>query len=257
VSTTILVPFWGDHPAYRKWLTEWVRCYRASGCEARALVVTDEFLPAPTDLPTLVVDATPWQDLVDPRYPYDRKGGIVCAALVHLAGEALFIVDADAFLQRDPLPLLAPYRRELFAMPEDEGAFGKPYAEPDGEVVRRSGGILWVGATSAEARMELVGAYRQHFQALAARMQAGTFREERRLLEQHAWTFVADRRSAPILPRALNWPVCFRAAGANPAAAIHHHIGRRKWHGEPPPPEGILNERQRELLAGGRKGVAA
>lgn len=253
MEVTIAIPFWGNHPAYRTWLDRWLEHYRTSGCTARPVIISDEVLPADLapGVDRLQVSTAPFSDLVDPAYPYDRKGAIVCAAILALAGLPLFVLDADAWISRDPLPLLAPHANDTLALPEDEGAFRKPYAEPHASVIRRCAGVIYFAARSKAVRQELVSKYRTHYLELRAAIETGSFAEERRLLEQHAWTFVAHELNTRVLPRELNWPVCFRSSGENPLAAIHHHIGRKKWSGHGRPPSGILNNRQETLLAGG------
>lgn len=249
MEVTIIIPFWGNHPAYREWLAKWLEHYATSGCTAKVLIASDEKLPADLapEVEKLFVNTTEWNGLVNPKFPYDRKGAIVCATALALPQQALLVLDADAWLLADPLPLLAPYAHELIAMPEDEGAFGKPYLVPHADKVRRCAGVIFFGAIegAVPVRRAIVEMYAKQFRALRTAIAFGYFHEERRLLEQHAWTFAAHEFSpAALLPRELNWPVCFRSAGHNPAAVIHHHIGKRKWVGQPAPMPGILNSAQ-------------
>lgn len=248
---TIAVPFWGDHPAYRQWLRQWCECYRASGTTAPAMIATDT-ATAPEELPDLPVqafDLAPWKECNDPEYPFDRKGVIVCSLLTARPREELFIVDADAFLQHDPGRFLEPFAGVDFAMPVDEGAFGAHLAPPFDAAAKRSGGILWFGASTHESRVALVREYKSTYLNIIAHLRARTFREERRLLEQHTWTLIAHRRGAPLLPRELNWPTGLPTTPANPDAAIHHHIGKRKWSGQPAPVPGLHNEKQLRWIA--------
>jgi hypothetical protein len=254
MKPTLVIPFWGDHPAYRGWLEEWVRRYEALGLDTPVVIVSDEALADDLvpQIERVWVDTDPFADLIDPRYPYDRKGAIVCATINALWQYPLFVLDADAFLVGDPSPHLGGFAAEEIAMPADEGAFGKPYAGTYDGIVRRCAGVIWYGGHYVpHSRHLLTRHYRQHFLALRAEMEAGSFPEERRLLEQHAWTMVAHQWESPVLPRELNWPACFKHAGANPHAAIHHHIGRRKWAGQAAAPTpGLLNDGQLAALSG-------
>jgi len=245
----ILVPFWGNHPDYRRWLDEWLEHYRQSGCNAPVTIISDDVLPVEIPAVKCQLDCRAYQDLVDPRYPYDRKAAIVCAALLHFEGP-LLVLDADAWLVGDPIPLVESFINEPIAMPADEGAFGKRYPGPHDMIVRRCAGVIFFGAPRRNVRIRLIERYRERFLALRELIATGAMPEERRLLEQHAWTFVADLFGTPVLPRELNWPACFVHAGENPAAVIHHHIGKRKWiNAEAAPTPGLLNDGQLKSLA--------
>jgi hypothetical protein len=249
MKPTIVIPFWGNHPAYRRWLEEWVRRYEALKIDLPVLIASDEVIDADLvpQIDRLLVGTARWADLVDPRYPYDRKGAIVCAAILALQDCPVFVLDADAYLVGDPSPILQRFLTCGIAMPADEGAFGKPYEPPFEIAERRCAGVILFGSVTCD-RNELVRDYRTFYNVLLQQMECGKFREERRLLEQHAWTMVADGWNGPLLPRELNWPVCFKSSGDNPRAVIHHHIGRKKWVGQEAPTPGLLNDGQLRKL---------
>ncbi len=244
----IVVPFWGDNPAYRAWLDQCLAAIRTHAPDAKLLLASDEVLPADIDAEKLWVDTSGYASLVDPAWAYDRKGAIVCAVLTALPDRPLLVLDADAFLVADPRPLLREFAAEPLALPVDEGAFGARFAPPLHHCRKLCAGVAFFGARTANYREILTQAWAEQFVRLRELIAVGELAEERRLLEQHAWCAVAAALNAPILPRELNWPASLRAAGENPHAAIHHHIGRRKWTGLGTPPAGVLNDRQLHLM---------
>ena len=217
----ILVPFWGTDPRYIKLLREWYEAYTKSGCHAPVSIISDQHTPA-------IPGEWTWQSFTVPEqnktYQFDHKGNIVCAAVQSTVNPVL-IVDSDAVFQGNPATMLESFAYVPFAMPEDEGARGRKLRNrhaQEGQVAKRCAGVLWFGGGK---RVELVHDYRQAF----ADLETGRYYEERRLFEQHAWSMVAHKHKAPMLPRVLNWPDHITSVGPNPEALINHRIGQRKF----------------------------
>jgi hypothetical protein len=216
----ILLPYWGNDLRYVKLLEQWFAAYRACHIGTPVSIITD------TEADNILDDyIRRYEVKCGNEYMFDRKGEIVCAAILDTA-EPVLVLDLDALLQHDPEPLILGYEDTPFAMPRDEANLkncirnrhGQPTAIP-----KRCAGVLWFGRGGD--RKHLVAEYRRAFTEL----QTGRYYEERRLFEQHAWTMVAHWNNAPILPRELNWADHITSIGPNPAAAIYHRIGQRKW----------------------------
>lgn len=217
---TILIPFWGNDPRYVKLLHEWFQAYYDNDCAAQVVVVYDQDTEPVPGYSWTKVSTPEW----DQQYPFDHKGDIVCAAIQRFL-EPVLVLDSDAILRKDPTVALTPFYHKEFAMPADEGALGRQlrnrHAQEIG-IAKRCAGVLWFGPGN---RAKLVDEYRQAFVELLS----GRYYEERRLFEQHAWSWVAHQRNAPFLPRTMNWADHNSRNGPNPEAFIYHRIGQRKF----------------------------
>ena len=99
----IAVPFFaGKDARWYRLLEHWFECHAKSGTKVPAVVITDEFTLR--DYPVLSVDTLPLSRQMR-GHPWDRKGAIIAQA-VQVLGRVL-VCDLDAFIQRDPEPLLA------------------------------------------------------------------------------------------------------------------------------------------------------
>jgi hypothetical protein len=219
-----LVPHWGSDPKYTDLLFSWVRAYESSGAKAPFTVISDTKTPKIPSLPWEAFDTSKFKGAISENNGFDRKGAIVSLAITAIQ-EPVLVLDADAFLQFDPEPLLSPFEGVPFAMPKD---FGAPHLRirnrhmQETPVTKRCAGVLWFGGGNRDL---LCIDYLIAFDEL----KAGRYFEERRLFEQHAWAMVAHKHKAPFLPDELNWPDIIPRYGPNPKAAIYHRIGQRKW----------------------------
>lgn len=218
----ILVPYWGNDKRYRTLLEEWFAAYNASGCKAPVRLITDKQTEQ-FGSPYI------WHAFDTPEYEkcyqFDHKGDIVCAAIQQII-EPVLVLDTDAILKRDVMPVLEALQLVPFAMPADEGALGLCIRNRHGQptkIIKRCAGVLWFGG--AGSRVALV----QDYRAALVELKTGRYYEERRLFEQHAWSMVAHQRNAPILPRTMNWLDNNTRNGPNPEAYIYHRIGQRKF----------------------------
>jgi hypothetical protein len=216
----ILIPYWGNDPKYFKLLSEWHEAYKRLNLLHPVTLITDTDSPCHPFMDWKAFETPAYNKL----YTFDHKGDLVCAALLKIHGPVL-VVDSDAVLQHDAEPLLRPFDGVAFAMPADEGAYGRKLRNrhgQDGPIPKRCAGVMWFGGADRE---QLVKEYRAAFATLGS----GKYYEERRLYEQHAWTMVAHQRNAPFLPRTLNWLANNSRNGPNPEAAIYHNVGQRKF----------------------------
>lgn len=218
----ILVPYWGNDPRYRKLLEEWFKAYNKSGCKAQVILITDKQTKQFGAFELWKAYDTPDHA---PDLQFDHKGDIVCAAIQQIF-EPVLVLDTDAIIQKDFSSFLESFENVPFAMPLDEGCFGLHIRNRHGQptdIPKRCAGVLWFGATGS--RVALVRDYRAAFKDL----ESDRYYEERRLYEQHAWSMVAHKHRAPMLPREMNWLDVSVRNGPNSKAYIYHRIGQRKF----------------------------
>lgn len=222
----ILVPFFGDRARFRPLLDRWVEAYKASGTKAPWYALSED--PESYDLPSARVSLDGFRDLLRPGQPFDVKGALVCAALLRFP-EPLLVLDADAFLERDPEPTLASFSGCSIAMPIDDGALTHDRAptlsSPFPGVKKLCAGVVYFGACGTRGRF--VAGYRRAFEELVALPSFPWSPPLAHLVEQHAWSIVAARRGGKVLPRSMNWAP--HLLGENPMAVVNHHYGFRKW----------------------------
>ena len=243
----VCVPYFGDKDgAYRPLLTRWLYEYRLSGSPWPILILSD--LDGPKiEQPTLRVNISGYADVIRPGQPFDTKGAIVCRVLLEREGYDLLIVDADAFVQHDPAPLLADAWGRPIAMPRDLGAVGFQcpiLPRPFDHVCKRSAGVMWFGKDGS--RSQIVAEYLRNWKRLLPLHQRDGrvlgVSEPARLLEQHSWTLVAHDLNVPMLPDELNWHR--HTAGPNPKAAIYHFCGSGKFLGHVQPATQAISPRE-------------
>lgn len=201
-------------------MDEWFIQYSKSGNKAPVLIVTDTF----TSIPWHKNDVCRFKTPERTPFHFDHKANLVLAAIQHFT-EPLLVLDSDALVRLPLEPFLDPVANVPFAMPEDEGARGRFLRNrhrQETSIPKRCAGVLWFGSSS---RLILAAEYEDAFQTLLT----GSYGEERRLYEQHAWSMVAYKRNAPFLPRELNWPDHITSVGPNTHAAIYHRMGQRKF----------------------------
>jgi len=227
----ILVPFYGDRERFRPLLDKWIACYKSSGCRVPWFALSDQ--PETADLPCCRVSIEQFRDVIRPLQPFDVKGALVCAAALQLQ-EPLLVLDADAFLLADPMPLLASFADVPVAMAIDHGAlvhFRTANLDwPFDDVRKTCAGVLWLGRGQ---RARVVAQYRKAFRELQTLEYPWT-PPLKHLLEQYSWSVVQHRlcRSRR-LPASLNWSV--RILGAAPNVVVDHDYGHGKWAGRPVP----------------------
>lgn len=215
----ILVPYWGKDDRYANLIEKWFLSYREARVPHPVTIISDFDTP---ELPRCIWRSFPVRSS---PYVFDKKGELVCAA-IQAFHEPLLVLDADALIQSDPLPFLRGFENVPMTLPKDEGAFNRKLRNRhaiEGPVIKGCAGVLWFG--QCRDRRYLVDEYKRAFREL----ESGRFYEERRLFEQHAWTYVRHWLNSPFLPRELNWPDHITSVGPNPDAAICHRIGQRKF----------------------------
>jgi hypothetical protein len=222
----ILVPFFGDVKRFRPVLDRWIYAYEASGCKIPWYMVGDR--AEDLEAPCVRVKIEPFRDLIRPGQPFDHKGAIVCAAALQIAGPVL-VLDSDAMLVRDPLPILERFLQAPVSMPADHGAlvwFRTPKLEWPFESVRKAcAGVLLLGP--AAHRPQLVAAYRRAWHQMKGCL---PWRPNLpHLLEQYSWSVAMHGFGPSWLPVSLNWSS--RHLGASPDVVIEHDYGHGKWNG--------------------------
>ena len=224
----ILVPFFGDRARVRPLLDRWIEAYKRSGTRAPWYALSDS--PETYDLPSARVDPSEYAEAVRPGQPFDVKGALVCAA-IRKYPEPLLVLDADAFLARDPRDTLALFWDAPIAMPRDHGALmhdrlprlSAPYAG----VPKLCAGVQWFGAATEHARVGLAAGYRRAHAELLALPRLPWSPPLAHLVEQYAWTLAASRAGGKVLPVTMNWAPHF--LGRSEHAVVNHHFGVRKW----------------------------
>lgn len=242
----ILVPFFGDRDRFRPLLNNWIASYKQSGCRVPWFALSDQ--PETYDLPSMRVEIDGFRDLIRPDQPFDTKGALVCAALLKLR-EPVLVLDADAFLVRDPMPTLEPFMKAPVAMPIDHGAivfYRKPTFEKPLTGIRKlcAGVQFFGGDVKGDAvvpscdRGRLVAGYRKAFEEIIAMPRLPWEPQLSHLVEQYAWSLCAHRRGGQVLPGSMNWaPVHL---GESPFAVVYHHYGHSKWQQPPGVPTPAL-----------------
>lgn len=208
----IAVPFFaGKDARWYRLLEHWFECYAKSRTKVPAVVITDEFTLR--DYPVLSVDTLPLSRQMR-GHPWDRKGAIIAQA-VQVLGRTL-VCDLDAFIQRDPEPLLAKLP-DVMLMTRPDG-WVREVEWNRLRVAQRQAGVMWFG--DVKDRGQIVKWYREAFDFVGMAHGTDDWRE------QLAWTLVARWAGLHELPKALN---CSHHDADAPAAAIVHEHGETKW----------------------------
>jgi len=229
----IVVPYFGDLARFRPLLDQWFDSYREAGLRnagERVVLLSDvnvEEAARAYDCGACTVDASGFADLIRPGQPFDRKGAIVCSWLLEFPYTSL-VLDADAFLVRDPEPTLEPFRDCPIAMPVDDGALihlrTPTLEEPFAGIRKLCAGVMFFGGGD---RSRLVAGYRRAFEEIVALPKVPWSPPLGHLVEQYAWSVCARRRGGKILPSSMNWAPSH--LGENPFAVVNHHYGFPKW----------------------------
>lgn len=223
----ILVPYFGDTQRFRPLLDRWIAAYKASGCRVPWFALNEE--PEAYELPSMRVNISGFRDLCRPGQPFDVKGALVCAALLQVT-EPVLVLDADAFLAKDPMPALEPFRAAPVAMPLDHGALifhRQAKLTAPFHCQKLCAGVQFFGEGADRSR--LVAGYRRAFEEIMALPRLPWEPQLAHLVEQYAWSVCASRRGGLVLPAAMNWaPVHL---GENPDVVVNHHYGHPKWSG--------------------------
>lgn len=240
----ILVPFYGETEKFRPLLDRWFAAARAAMPNARPQY---DFVLL-TDSEASVIDAARthgcgiaefklagFADLMRPGQPFDVKGALVCSFLLAHTYSVL-VLDADAFLAKDPTEALAPFAAAPVAMPPDHGAllYGRrpKMDEPYTDVRKLCAGVQWFG--SAPGRSRLVAGYRRAYEEIMALAPRVPWTPQLpHLVEQYAWSICSHRRGGQVLPATMNWHA--EHLGEWPGVIVNHHYGHPKWEGLPKP----------------------
>lgn len=219
----ILVPFFGDRARFRPLLDQWIEAYKSSGCSVPWYALSEAH--AEYGLPSAAVSLAPFADLIRPGQPFDVKGALICGALLQLP-EPLLVLDADAFLAKDPRSLLEHDLRVL-GMCVDGGAlmFGRDsHLETIPRIRKMCAGVMLFGGPD---RALLVREYRSAYHWLLGHHRLPWSPPLSHLLEQHAWSVVFARCRGRVLPATMNWAPHF--LGESSDAIVNHHYGHAKW----------------------------
>lgn len=235
----ILVPYFGDLDRFHPLAKKWTAAHLASGTKADFHFICPWDTTWKTKLP-YELDVTQFSDLIRPDQPFDIKGALVCAALLHYE-ESLLVLDVDAFLARDPEPALLQYGAAPIAMPPDDGAVAYyrsgSLSSPFAHVRKLCAGVMWFGApvvygtSGATSRGILVAHYRNAYLDLVGLPSLPWEQQLPHLVEQYAWSIVTERIGGAVLPRSMNWNPDL--LGHSDGAIINHHYGLRKWRENP------------------------
>jgi hypothetical protein len=213
----------------------WYDYYLKSGCKIPVVVVTDGMATLPEfcaahipfngmipPVSSLVVDPALIPNVIRKGNPFDVKGALVCLA-VRRFGE-VFFVDSDAFLLKNPEPVLASIpETAVISMGDD------PYPtriEGTDGALQRNAGVMVVKAKDPQVREALVANYCFSHTTLR-----NTPKNNTQLLEQFAWSATHHRytrkNKAYVFPRALNWSRMWDRK--DPNIVILHEHGPKKW----------------------------
>lgn len=231
----VVVPYFGALDRFRPLLDRWFASHRELGLAA-ALPVTligddpdAEAAAVENGARFELVDVAGFLDLVRPGQPFDKKGAIVCSFLLRSSAPAL-VLDADAFLARDPRPTLEEFVDAPIAMPVDHGALvhdrTAKLEAPFEEVRKMCAGVQFFGFARG-GRSRLVAGYRRAFEEIRALPKVPWAPPLSHLVEQYAWSVCWHRRGGKTLPASLNWAPSH--LGPNPFAIVNHHYGHPKW----------------------------
>jgi hypothetical protein len=238
----ILIPFFGDTEKFRPLLDRWFACAKLAMPDARpreSFVLLTDNVDAGVKNAALAHDCgvadfnlDGWADLCRPGHPFDVKGALVCSFLL-AHGYRMLVLDADAFLARDPFPTLngPAFENAPIAMPLDHGAViywrAKHLTAPYAGVLKRCAGVQWFGASDGRSR--LAAGYRRAHQELLAMPRLPWEPQLPHLVEQYAWSICAHRKGGVTLPATMNWHEDHLGKSAD--AIVNHHYGHPKWRG--------------------------
>lgn len=209
----IAVPFFAGEARWYRLLEHWFECHAASRTDIPAVVITDELTLK--GYPTLTVDTFELSKAMR-GHPWDRKGAIIVAASQFLG--RFLACDMDAFIQRDPEPLMRNLGSHALATVPDGWKREVCYVGNVLSVRQRQAGVMWFG--DAKDRRELQRLYLKAFDAVGRDFEKDDWRE------QLAWSLVAAWTGLHELPKALN---CSHVDPEASSAAIVHEHGETKW----------------------------
>lgn len=210
----IAVPFFGTDPRYLALLEHWFDCHALSGTKVQAIVITDDnALPG---FSALRVDTFPQRKAMR-GHPFDRKGAIIAAALPILG--PFLACDLDAFIERDPEPLMLRLPEVAIATVPDDWVRPITMHWDEGvKTVQQNAGVMWFG--DVKQRVAVVASYMEQFRKMGCDFAEDDWRE------QLAWSAVAWKFGGHQMDLRLNWS---RLRPANPDACILHIHGPDKW----------------------------
>lgn len=225
MNPCIVVPYFGTDPRYHKLLDQWVSQFFKLNCACPLAIISDE--SSPCSYPVRRFDLSKYKYWMRPNQPFDRKGALMCKAILNLS--PCLILDADALLMRDPTEALKPFENSICAMPLDLGANPNPNKPRKldrsyGNITRTCGGVLWSG--SPNNAHFLVGEYLNAFQELREQMHLPWSPPIDCLIEQFSWSIALHRLMGHYLPETFNWPP--HLCGPNENAIVNHYFGNRK-----------------------------
>jgi hypothetical protein len=206
----LAVPVFGHDPRFLKLLDHWFEMHAASGTKVPAIIITDEKV---NGFPNLRVDTFDFR-MAMRGHPWDRKGAIVAAAAQYLG--RFLVCDLDAFIRKDPEPLMATLPDVTMATRAD--GWGRVIDIGGTRVAQRQAGVMWFG--DAHNRQELGRLYRAGFHAAAEGFETDEWRE------QVAWSLAAVWTGLHDLPKGLN---CSHHDPDAAGAYIVHEHGETKW----------------------------
>lgn len=225
----ILIPFFGDRPRFRPVLNEWITAYQFSGCKIPWKVLSDQ--PALPDLPSVQVSIEQFSGVIRPKQAFDTKGALVCAGILAYT-EAVLVLDADAYLMKDPTALLKTFNNCAIAMPLDGGALMHQrtanLSQPFSDVWKLCAGVQYFPPMYRSDRQTLVDRYTSAFwKILNVKPGLPWNPPLRHLVEQYAWSVAAHNAKGRVLPHSMNWQPQFLGESAD--AIVNHHYGFGKW----------------------------
>lgn len=231
----ILVPYFGELAKFRPLLYRWLESFRRLSCpvgEVQPVIISDDHAASKAaldwDVGFRLVDISAFADVRRPGVAFDHKGAIVCAALLEIRYPVL-VLDADAFLARDPSSLLMSFPTAPIAMPLDHGAiihFREVKMDPPYHAVpKMCAGVQWFGDPLVRAK--LVAAYKAAWTELIELPKLPWTPPISNLIEQYAWSLVAHRLGGKVLPATMNWAP--HHVGPNPLAIVNHYFDYKKW----------------------------
>jgi hypothetical protein len=230
MKTTLGLVHYGT-AAFLPLLIEWVKVYKASGCELPVVVFADKKVPIPEEFEKYTgeaqrfsyirFDTTLNPGIMRPGKAFDAKGNIITQAIQQVLGP-LLLVDTDAFFVKDPTPLIETLpARARIAMGEDpmtrwiQGVQDGRNAIPE-----RNAGVLFFGESNQYDRHQLATRYTFLFRHLREL-------NNNPMLEQCTWTMLTLECGNLKLPKALNWSYLW--GRSDEETYILHEHGPQKW----------------------------
>ena len=147
---------------------------------------------------------------------FDLKGEILATALPVLGDNVLYL-DLDAFLTKDPFPLLPAGHGVM--LPPDANRKLMKFKFNREQLRRGCAGILWFPGQHKAAV--------ENFRNCRHNLSIGGYGDDW-LLEQWSWTWAAHKTGG-LLPSRFNYVPHLDFNGPQGEAVVRHHHGPKKW----------------------------